>query len=62
MIDGFTIALLTAEFGQVWAKLGLREIAYNFRRDRTTDIRPLDDTASTKMYTSGIHFCVGLEA
>ena len=24
-IDGFTIALLTAEFGQVWAKLGLRE-------------------------------------
>ena len=25
MIDGFTIALLTAEFGQVWAKLGLRK-------------------------------------
>ena len=25
MIDGFTITLLTAEFGQVWAKLGLRE-------------------------------------
>ena len=25
MIDGFTIALLTAEFGKVWAKLGLRE-------------------------------------
>ena len=25
MIDGFTIALLMAEFGQVWAKLGLRE-------------------------------------
>ena len=25
MIDGFTIALLTAEFGQVWAMLGLRE-------------------------------------
>ena len=25
IIDGFTIALLTAEFGQVWAKLGLRE-------------------------------------
>ena len=24
-IDGFTIALLTSEFGQVWAKLGLRE-------------------------------------
>ena len=24
MIDGFTIALLTAEFGQVWAKLGLQ--------------------------------------
>ena len=23
MIDGFTNALLTAEFGQVWAKLGL---------------------------------------
>ena len=23
MIDGFTIALLAAEFGQVWAKLGL---------------------------------------
>ena len=25
MIDGITIALLTAEFRQVWAKLGLRE-------------------------------------
>ena len=25
MIDGFTIALLTAEFGQVWAKLGLQK-------------------------------------
>ena len=25
VIDGFTIALLTAEFGQVWVKLGLRE-------------------------------------
>ena len=25
MIDGFTIALLTAEFGQVWTKLGLRK-------------------------------------
>ena len=24
-INGFTIALLMAEFGQVWAKLGLRE-------------------------------------
>ena len=25
MIDGFTIALLTAEFGKVWAKLGLQK-------------------------------------
>ena len=25
MIDGFTIALLMAEFGKVWAKLGLRK-------------------------------------
>ena len=25
MIDGFTIALLMAEFGQVWAKLGLQK-------------------------------------
>ena len=25
MIDLFTIALLTAEFGQVWAKLGLQK-------------------------------------
>ena len=25
MIDGFTIASLMVEFGQVWAKLGLRE-------------------------------------
>ena len=25
MIDGFTIALLTAEFEQVWAKLGLQK-------------------------------------
>ena len=49
MIDGFTIALLTAEFGQVWAKLGLRESRTNFRRDRTTGMRPLDDTASNGM-------------
>ena len=26
MIDGFTIALLKAEFGQVWAKLGLQKL------------------------------------
>ena len=26
MIDVFTIALLTVEFGQVWEKLGLREL------------------------------------
>ena len=38
------------------------KIAYNFRRDRTTDMRPLDDTAGTKMYGTAIHFCVGLEA
>ena len=25
MTDGFTIALLMAEFGQVWAKLGLQK-------------------------------------
>ena len=25
MIDGFTIALLALEFGQVWTKLGLRK-------------------------------------
>ena len=25
MIDGFTIALLTAEFGHLWAKLGLQK-------------------------------------
>ena len=60
MIDGFTIALLTAEFGQVWAKLGLRE-------SRTTlgeiaRMRPLDDMASTEMYSTAIHFRVGLEA
>ena len=37
------------------------EIVYDFRRDRTTGIRPLDDTASTKMYSTAIHFRVGLE-
>ena len=26
MIDVFTIALLMTEFGQVWAKLGLRKL------------------------------------
>ena len=26
MTDGFTIALLTEEFGQVWAKLGLKKL------------------------------------
>ena len=59
VIDGFTIALLTAEFGQVWAKLGLRE-------SRTTlgeiGMGPLDDAASTKMYSADIHFRVRLEA
>ena len=38
------------------------KMAYNFRRDRTTDIRPLDDRASREMYSSAIHFHVGLEA
>ena len=64
MIIGFTIALLRAEFGQVEAKLsiaGIMRIAYNFRRYRMTDMRPLDDTASTKMYSTAIHFRVGLE-
>ena len=61
VIDGFTIALLTAEFGQVWAKLGLRESRTTLG-DGTTDMRPLYDTASTKMYTGGIHSRVGLEA
>ena len=40
---------------RIWASLGktgITKIAYNFRRDRTTDMRPLDDTASTKMYTA----------
>ena len=36
-------------------------IAYNFRRDRMTGMRPLDDTASTKMYSAAIRFRVGLE-
>ena len=51
--------------GRIWASLGkagITRIAYNFRRDRTTDMRPLDDTDSTKMYSSAIHFRVGLEA
>ena len=56
MIDGFTIALLTAEFGASLGKAGITRIAYNFRRDRTTG------TASTKMYSTAIHFRVGLEA
>ena len=50
---------------RIWASLGkagITKIAYNFRRDRTADMRPLDDTASRKMYTGGIHFRVGLEA
>ena len=34
----------------------------NFRRDRTTDMRPLDDTASKEMYSSAIHYRVGLKA
>ena len=59
MIDGFTIALLTAEFGQVWAQLGLRESRTTLGRDPTTDMRPLDDTASTKMCSSATHFRVG---
>ena len=49
---------------RIWASLGkagITKIAYDFRRDRTTDMRPLDDTASTKMYTGGIQFRVGLE-
>ena len=50
--------------GRIWASLGkagITIIAYNFRRDRTTGMRPLDDTASTKMYSTAIHFHVGLE-
>ena len=29
--------------------------------NRTTDMRPLDDTASTKMRSAATHFRVGLE-
>ena len=49
MIDGFTIALLTAEIWASLGKAGITRIAYNFRRDHTTDLRPLCDTASMKM-------------
>ena len=37
MIDGFTITLLTAEFGQVWAKLfEFCILQYTITRSRTT--------------------------
>ena len=37
MIDGFTIALLTAEFGQVWAKLfEFRLLQFTITRSPTT--------------------------
>ena len=50
---------------RIWAglgKAGITGIAYDFRRDHMINMRPPDDTASTKMYTGGIHFRVGLEA
>ena len=31
IIDGFTIALLTAEFGQVWAELVCRDVTPQLR-------------------------------
>ena len=55
MIDVFTIALLTAEFGQVWAKLGLRKSCTTLGEiarlhncavtiySKLPDMRPLDD-------------------
>ena len=51
--------------GKIWASLGkagITRISYNFRRDHTTDMRPLADIASSKMKTSGMHFRVKLEA
>ena len=70
----FTIALLALEFGQVWAKLGLQKSRMTLGEiarlhncavtvcSKLTDMRPLDDIASTKMYTTGIHFHVKLKA
>ena len=55
MIDVFTIALLTAEFGQVWAKLGLRKSCTTLGEiarlhncavtiySKLPDMKPLDD-------------------
>ena len=57
MIDGLPLLYWQQNLGksgQSWD--------YDFRRDRTTGMRPLDDTASTKMYSAAIHFRVGLEA
>ena len=59
--------------GRIWASLGkagITRIAYDFRRDRTTDMRPLDDMASTetcvmvgtKLRTTGARFRVKLKA
>ena len=69
----FTIALLGLEFGQVWAKLGLQKSRTTLGEitrlhncaviicSKLTDMRPLDDIASTKMYTTGLHFHVKLK-
>ena len=55
MIDVFTIVLLTAEFGQVWAKLGLQKSPTTLGKIarlhncavtvclKLLDMRPLDD-------------------
>ena len=74
MIEGLPLILRPLEFGQVWAKLGLRESRTTLGEiarlhncavtvsSKLTDVRPLDDMASTKMYTTGIHFRVKLKA
>ena len=39
MIDGFTIALLAAEFGQVWAEYVCRESGHSWGQVQTKYLR-----------------------
>ena len=48
----FTSARIWASLG----KAGITRIAYNFRRDGTTDMRPVDDTAIVPQLSKCLKF------
>ena len=52
IIDGFTIALLMAEFGQVWAEHVCHDVTPHLWEDQTTSKRSIQGDSCNKDVTS----------